>query len=95
MSWSNASVDSKGSKVSSSRRSCIGRCGTCDTGICTGDCGTCDTGICTGDYGTCDTGICTGSMRRLASESCVYTREKQEVAFDWLDPEEREALDGL
>ncbi|GFT56506.1 hypothetical protein TNCV_3508521 [Trichonephila clavipes] len=31
------------------------------------------------------------SMRRLASESCFYTREKQEVAFDWLDPDEREA----
>ncbi|GFT03737.1 hypothetical protein TNCV_411341 [Trichonephila clavipes] len=30
-------------------------------------------------------------MRRLASESCFYTREKQEVAFDWLDPDEREA----
>ncbi|GFU60963.1 hypothetical protein TNCV_3372791 [Trichonephila clavipes] len=26
------------------------------------------------------------SVRRLASESCFYTREKQEVAFDWLDP---------
>ncbi|GFX25618.1 hypothetical protein TNCV_2082531 [Trichonephila clavipes] len=23
-------------------------------------------------------------MRRLASESCFYTREKQEVVFDWL-----------
>ncbi|GFV88543.1 hypothetical protein TNCV_1243561 [Trichonephila clavipes] len=31
------------------------------------------------------------SMRRLASESYFYTREKQEVAFDWLDPDEREA----
>ncbi|GFU94935.1 hypothetical protein TNCV_1413151 [Trichonephila clavipes] len=27
------------------------------------------------------------SMRRLASESCFYTREKQEVAFDWLERE--------
>ncbi|GFT18429.1 hypothetical protein TNCV_4059331 [Trichonephila clavipes] len=25
-------------------------------------------------------------MRRLASESCFYTREKQEVAFDWRCP---------
>ncbi|GFV14724.1 hypothetical protein TNCV_2586971 [Trichonephila clavipes] len=34
--------------------------------------------------------------RRLASESCFYTREKQEVAFDWLDdPDEREAGSGF
>ncbi|GFX29679.1 hypothetical protein TNCV_2750131 [Trichonephila clavipes] len=31
-------------------------------------------------------------MRRLASESCFYTREKQEVAFDW---HEREAERGF
>ncbi|GFT65268.1 hypothetical protein TNCV_1559241 [Trichonephila clavipes] len=35
------------------------------------------------------------SMRRLASESCFYTREKQEVAFDWLDPDERKAESGF
>ncbi|GFU74661.1 hypothetical protein TNCV_2648301 [Trichonephila clavipes] len=35
------------------------------------------------------------SMRRLASASCFYTREKQEVAFDWLDPDEREAEMGF
>ncbi|GFT02935.1 hypothetical protein TNCV_4962131 [Trichonephila clavipes] len=35
------------------------------------------------------------SMRRLASESCFYTREKQEVAFDWLDFDEREAESGF
>ncbi|GFW61984.1 hypothetical protein TNCV_4670091 [Trichonephila clavipes] len=34
-------------------------------------------------------------MRRLASESCFYTREKQEVAFDWLDPDESEAESGF
>ncbi|GFV10565.1 hypothetical protein TNCV_4042861 [Trichonephila clavipes] len=34
-------------------------------------------------------------MRRLASESCFYTREKQEVAFDWLDPDERETERGF
>ncbi|GFS86841.1 hypothetical protein TNCV_2407951 [Trichonephila clavipes] len=32
---------------------------------------------------------------RLASESCFYTREKQEVAFDWLDSDEREAERGF
>ncbi|GFW89706.1 hypothetical protein TNCV_3915471 [Trichonephila clavipes] len=35
------------------------------------------------------------SMTRLASKSCFYTREKQEVAFDWLDPDEREAETGF
>ncbi|GFT38513.1 hypothetical protein TNCV_4883391 [Trichonephila clavipes] len=35
------------------------------------------------------------SIRRLASESCFYTREKQEVAFDWLDADEREAESGF
>ncbi|GFW94039.1 hypothetical protein TNCV_4813571 [Trichonephila clavipes] len=35
------------------------------------------------------------SMRRLASESCFYTREKQEVDFDCLDPDEREAERGF
>ncbi|GFW54225.1 uncharacterized protein TNCV_1560031 [Trichonephila clavipes] len=34
------------------------------------------------------------SMRRLASESYFYTGEKQEVVFDWLDPDEREAESG-
>ncbi|GFW38892.1 hypothetical protein TNCV_4078501 [Trichonephila clavipes] len=35
------------------------------------------------------------SMRRLASESCFYTKEKREVAFDWLDADERDAESGF
>ncbi|GFV93273.1 hypothetical protein TNCV_386371 [Trichonephila clavipes] len=33
-------------------------------------------------------------MRRLASESCFYTREKQEVAFDWLEREAERDFGG-
>ncbi|GFW87034.1 hypothetical protein TNCV_1922601 [Trichonephila clavipes] len=67
MSWSNASVDSKGSKVSSSGRICTGGSGT--SGICTGDCETCR--ICIGGYGTCDTGICTCSgTSRICTGDC-------------------------
>ncbi|GFV48869.1 hypothetical protein TNCV_3956671 [Trichonephila clavipes] len=28
-------------------------------------------------------------------QTCFYTREKQEVAFDWLDPADREAESGF
>ncbi|GFU01459.1 hypothetical protein TNCV_4877001 [Trichonephila clavipes] len=34
-------------------------------------------------------------MRRLASKSRFYTREKQEVAFDWLDLDESKAESGF
>ncbi|GFW23894.1 hypothetical protein TNCV_945781 [Trichonephila clavipes] len=33
-------------------------------------------------------------MRRLASESCFYTREKQELAFDWLEREAERDFGG-
>ncbi|GFT76320.1 hypothetical protein TNCV_564761 [Trichonephila clavipes] len=33
-------------------------------------------------------------MRQLASESCFYTREKQEVAFDWLEREAERDFGG-
>ncbi|GFV25976.1 hypothetical protein TNCV_2693421 [Trichonephila clavipes] len=33
-------------------------------------------------------------MRQMASESCFYTREKQVVAFDWLEREAKRGFGG-